>query len=102
MLLGYASDRAGLSALAELAGLARTVLGAAASCFAIVPGDSALGDREDIPVLRDAGGEFSTAYGAAPGTTLLIRPDGHIGWFSSTPAVAGLEAALDLLTQVSA
>jgi len=102
VLLGYASDSAGLSALAGVAGLARAALGSAASCFAIVPGDSALGDREDIPVLRDAGGEFATAYGATAGTTLLIRPDGHIGWFSSTPAAAGLKAALDLLAQVSA
>jgi hypothetical protein len=67
-----------------------------------VPRDSALGDREDIPVLRDAGGEFATAYGAAPGTTLLIRPDGHIGWFSSTPDTVGLQAALDLPFQMSA
>ena len=94
--------RAGLSALAGLAGLARVALGTAASCFAIVPGDSTLGDREDIPVLRDGGGEFATAYGAAPGTTLLIRPDGHVGWFSSTVDVAGLKAALDLLARVSA
>ncbi len=102
VLLGYADDEAGLSALAELGKIARTALGAAANCFAIVPGDSALGDREDIPVLRDAGGEFSTAYGAAPGMTLLIRPDGHIGWFSSAPAASGLKAALDLLAQASA
>ena len=102
VLLGYASDGAGLSALAGLAGLARVALGTAASCFAIVPGESTLGDREDIPVLRDGGGEFATAYGAAPGTTLLIRPDGHVGWFSSTVDVAGLKAALDLLARVSA
>jgi FAD binding domain len=102
VLLGYASDGAGLSALAGLAGRARAALGTAASCFAIVPGDSTLGDREDIPVLRDAHGEFATAYGAAPGTTLLIRPDGHVGWFSSTPAAAGLKAALDLLARASA
>jgi 2-polyprenyl-6-methoxyphenol hydroxylase-like FAD-dependent oxidoreductase len=102
VLLGYAGDGAGLSALAGLAGLARAALGTAASCFAIVPGDSTLGDREDIPVLRDAHGEFATAYGAAAGTTLLIRPDGHVGWFSSTPAAAGLKAALDLLAQASA
>ncbi|WP_213739852.1 FAD-dependent monooxygenase [Bradyrhizobium sp. dw_411] len=102
VLIGYANDMAGLATLAELGGAARTALGATASCFAIVPGDSELGDREDIPVLRDAGGEFSIAYGAAPGTTLLIRPDGHIGWFSPTPDAAGLKAALDLLASVSA
>ncbi|WP_433554974.1 FAD-dependent monooxygenase [Pseudonocardia xinjiangensis] len=33
-----------------------------------------------VPVLRDAGGEFATTYGAAGGCCYLVRPDGHIGF----------------------
>ena len=102
VLLGLAGDEAGLLALARLADLVRTALGEAATCFAIVPGRSALADREDIPVLRDAADEFATAYGATPGTTYLIRPDGHIGWWSPNPSVNGLMSALSLLVQASA
>jgi hypothetical protein len=99
VLLGVASDEAGLLAVDRLADLARTALGKAASCFAVAPRGSALGDREDIPVLRDAANEFVAAYGATPGTTLLIRPDGHIGWLSPSPSANGLTAALGLLVR---
>lgn len=33
---------------------------------------------------EDRSGNFADAYGARPGTTLLVRPDGHVGYRSET------------------
>jgi hypothetical protein len=36
------------------------------------------------PVVRDAAGEFRTAYGVTGSALYLVRPDGHVG-FRSQP-----------------
>ncbi|HWA90729.1 MAG TPA: FAD-dependent oxidoreductase [Rhizomicrobium sp.] len=46
--------------------------------------------------LRDAGGHFRDAYGVAPGTWVLVRPDGYIG--AIAPAVETLERYLAQVT----
>jgi 2-polyprenyl-6-methoxyphenol hydroxylase-like FAD-dependent oxidoreductase len=42
-------------------------------------GHSSFPDRFRCPVLRDADGAFSRAYGRTD-ATFLVRPDGYIGW----------------------
>ncbi|GLK72176.1 3-(3-hydroxyphenyl)propionate hydroxylase [Ancylobacter dichloromethanicus] len=102
VLFCYAADEAVLEALVEIGCLAKKALGEAVSCFAIVPKDCALADREDMPLLHDADGEFAATFGAASGMTWLIRPDGYIGWFGPTPSPEGLEAALGLIAEPTA
>ncbi|MCK0208151.1 FAD-dependent monooxygenase [Starkeya koreensis] len=97
VLFGYAGDEAGLTALVELSQAAHAALGPAVSAFAVVAGDSPLGDREDIPVLRDGEGGFAEAFEAKTGTVWLARPDGYLGWVGDTSSMAGLKAALALI-----
>jgi 2-polyprenyl-6-methoxyphenol hydroxylase-like FAD-dependent oxidoreductase len=46
-----------------------------------------------MPIYHDEQGSFAGAYG--PGATMLIRPDGHIGWVGETWRDPGLRAYLD-------
>jgi 4,5-epoxidase len=46
-------------------------------------------------LVDDPSGKVARAYGARPGTVILVRPDGHIAWRSPTPDRRGLEAWLD-------
>jgi hypothetical protein len=72
--------------------LLRTVFGESASGYVVVPTGQAPAEREDLPILTDSGSEFAAAYAAEPGTVLLVRPDGYIGWCSAALTVAGLRS----------
>ena len=98
-LIGYVSDESELTAFVELARNARTAFGDRASSFAIIPHDSLLGDREALPVLRDTDGEFAANYSAVPGMCWLVRPDGYLGWVSTSPTVEGLTAAIAIIAK---
>ena len=37
----------------------------------------------DLPVLRDAAGEFRAAYGLSGPAAYLVRADGHVGYRSA-------------------
>jgi 2-polyprenyl-6-methoxyphenol hydroxylase-like FAD-dependent oxidoreductase len=57
---------------------ARLVLAGSAD----IADDIAVGlvDGPPVPVMRDAAGEFRTAYGAVGGCCYLVRPDGQVGF----------------------
>lgn len=96
VLLGYVDGSTPmLDALARLGRVLRETLGVTASACAIAPAMADAAQREDLPTLIDASGEFAAAYDARPGAVWLIRPDGYVGWRSSTPSVAGLQSFLD-------
>ena len=98
-LIGYASDESELTAFVDLARKAMTVLGDRTSSFAIIPKGSRLGDRESLPILCDAEGEFAANYSAAPGMCWLVRPDGYLGWVSASPTVNKLAAASGIIAK---
>jgi len=77
-----ADDVASLEKLAaELArdypGLVRVV--------AVSEPDAGLPEPVGCTLVADAGRSFARAYGAAPGMTLLVRPDGYIGVAAAAP-----------------
>jgi 2-polyprenyl-6-methoxyphenol hydroxylase-like FAD-dependent oxidoreductase len=43
---------------------------------------------DGLPVIRDLGGEFRSAYGLAGSAAYLVRPDGYVG-FRASPVDAG-------------
>jgi hypothetical protein len=49
----------------------------------------------------DGGGEFAAASSAELGMAWLVRPDGYIGWCSTSPSVDGLQSFLKLIVQNS-
>jgi hypothetical protein len=51
-------------------------------------------DLERFPLLRDAGGEFATAYDAAGEGLYLLRPDRHVGYRSDRIELGPLERGL--------
>lgn len=95
-LLGFAA--AGDTAMQDTMAALRTALLDRlpdATAHVIVAGPDLPPERDDLSILADAAGSFATAWDAAPGTAWLVRPDGHIGWCSDAPSIAGLAAALD-------
>jgi hypothetical protein len=46
-------------------------------------------------LVDDPDGKVARAYRARPGAIIMVRPDGHIAWRSSTADRRGLEAWLD-------
>jgi 2-polyprenyl-6-methoxyphenol hydroxylase-like FAD-dependent oxidoreductase len=100
VLLGFLGDDTAVAdTLARMLGIVRSVFGEAASGFAIAPADAIVAEREDLPILTDAGGEFAVAFAARAGMVWLVRPDGHIGWCSAAPSVAGLRSFLGLIAR---
>jgi hypothetical protein len=98
VLLGYVDDDPTTAdTLAAMLRLLRTTFGEWAGGCAIAPPGRRPPEREDLPVLTDAAGEFASAFAARPGTAWLIRPDGYIGWCSEVPSTAGLRSFLDVM-----
>lgn len=62
--------------------------------YLIASPDARIPARLDVPVLRDGAGEFRTAYGVDGVTAYLIRPDGHVGYRSTTASLAGVREHL--------
>jgi hypothetical protein len=56
--------------------------------------DGVEGPDLEVPVVHDTGGGFRTAYAAADGTIVVVRPDGYLGHRGSASDVGGLTAAL--------
>jgi 2-polyprenyl-6-methoxyphenol hydroxylase-like FAD-dependent oxidoreductase len=102
VLLGYVGDdEAIIEELVAMLGLLRSVFGSTASGYAITSTNRVLAEREDLPILNDAGDEFVTAFAARPGMIWLVRPDGYIGWCSDTPSVARLQSILQVMSKTS-
>jgi hypothetical protein len=100
VLFGYlADDAATADMLADLLGLLKAAFGNLAGGFAIAPPGHVPAERDDLPILVDAAGEFAAAYEAEPGMAWLIRPDGHIGWCSPAPSLAGLRGFLTMIVR---
>ena len=60
-----------------------------------MPAGTEAGRVAGMDVLVDADGLAFARYGAVPGTTLLIRPDGHVAARFAQPDAAALGAAHD-------
>jgi hypothetical protein len=75
--------------------LLRAAFGDGAVGFAIVSAGQDVSERDDLPIIFDAGEEFAGAYAAQVGMAWLVRPDGYIGWCSAEPSVAGLRSFLE-------
>jgi 2-polyprenyl-6-methoxyphenol hydroxylase-like FAD-dependent oxidoreductase len=97
VLIGRVDDHDQLNRLADLLDILRGALGRSAEGVAITAADMKIVANERIPLLQDGRGEFAARYGATPGSTWLIRPDGYIGWFSGRPSASGLDAYLRLI-----
>jgi hypothetical protein len=100
VLLGFlGNDLATADTMAEMLKLLRATLGAGASgCATVAQGQIPM-QREDLPILLDAAGEFATAFDARTGSVWLVRPDGYIGWCSEAPSTAGLRSFLATIVQ---
>lgn len=95
LLVGYVgANGQGLDTVVAMHGVLRSSLDDLARTLVIAPPDALLTPQEDVPVCTDASRSFATAYGATPGSAWLIRPDGHIGWWSATPSVDALQGYL--------
>jgi hypothetical protein len=95
VLIGYVDSKDdSLERLAELLDLLRAVLGDCATGFAVAASGDVPADREKVPLVTDAGGEFKSAFSAEPGMVWLVRPDGHIGWCGAAPSIATLASFL--------
>jgi 2-polyprenyl-6-methoxyphenol hydroxylase-like FAD-dependent oxidoreductase len=87
-LLLYADAAEQVAELAAVVALARDRATGQIDVRLVLAGDSeirddigdGLLDGPPVPVVRDAAGEFRTAYGAVGGCCYLIRPDGHVGF----------------------
>lgn len=103
VLVGYVDGSAAtVDSMAELWQVLQVTLDAAASGFVIAPAAATVTEREDLRTLVDGSGEFAAAFAARHGMAWLIRPDGHIGWCSATPSVAGLRAYLKAVARAPA
>jgi hypothetical protein len=49
---------------------------------------------DGLPVIRDLGGEFRSAYGVAGSAAYLVRPDGYVGFRASPVDEGALRAHL--------
>jgi 2-polyprenyl-6-methoxyphenol hydroxylase-like FAD-dependent oxidoreductase len=87
-LLLYADSDATAATLDDVADAARTALGADLVVHAILA-DGVDATALVTPALRDAAGEFRAAYAASDGTSLVVRPDGYLGYRGSAD-VAGI------------
>ncbi|MFZ0505468.1 MAG: FAD-dependent monooxygenase [Chthoniobacterales bacterium] len=83
-LIGYsAEDRSGVdqTEFANLFEVLRTRFGTELAIgLMIVAPNATVADGEQIPLLTDTLDKFRQAYGARPGMSWLIRPDGYIAW----------------------
>jgi 2-polyprenyl-6-methoxyphenol hydroxylase-like FAD-dependent oxidoreductase len=87
-LLLYADNAEQVAELAVVVALARERAEDHVDVRLVLAGDSEISDDvadglldgHPVPVVRDAAGEFRTAYGAVGGCCYLIRPDGQVGF----------------------
>jgi len=102
VLLGFfdPGDGNGITIFSQMLRLHRQTLGELAGGFAVTPENSDSVQREDVPLLFDTDGQFASAYAALTGSVWLIRPDGHIGWYSAQPSPDGLRSHLEILTKL--
>ena len=50
--------------------------------------------RLQVPAVRDVAGDFRTAYAAGDGTTVVVRPDGYLGYRGPTADAAAVRGYL--------
>jgi hypothetical protein len=62
--------------------------------YLITSADARVPEDLGIPLLRDHAGNFRDAYNARGITAYLIRPDGHVGYRSTTVTLPGLSTHL--------
>ena len=89
-----AEDAAKLETLAsdldrDYAGLVRVV--------AVAEANADLPEPIGCTLLRDAEQTFARAYGATPGMTLLVRPDGYVGLRAAAPDMDAIRSYLKKL-----
>lgn len=80
VLLAWLSDDTEAAGLQDGAAQLRAAFGGEVRCVAITGPAATVRDIAGVAVYRDAAGQFAAAYAPAPGTALLVRPDGYIGW----------------------
>jgi 2-polyprenyl-6-methoxyphenol hydroxylase-like FAD-dependent oxidoreductase len=80
VLLAWLADDAEAAALQDSAARLRASFGGEVRCVAIVAATVGTTDIPGVAVYRDAAGQFAATYVPTPGTAVLVRPDGYIGW----------------------
>ncbi|MGH7911599.1 MAG: FAD-dependent monooxygenase [Candidatus Dormibacteraceae bacterium] len=88
-LLLYAEDAVQATGLADVAAAAKELAGGRLRAYVIVDATTEFPELV-IPTLRDASGEFRTAYDAEGGCGYLVRPDGYIGYRAGRIRASGL------------
>lgn len=93
-LLLYADDAADAADFDDISHRVRARAPGLLDTYAVLaPGAGAEGLL--LPALRDAAGEFRTAYGAQGPSAYLVRPDGYLGYRATPATAAGLLRHLD-------
>jgi len=97
-LLVYADAATGeddLLGFEKLAGKVRGRHPELVQVYVVASPDAVVPDALDLPVLRDTGRSFRSAYGVRGASCYLIRPDGHVGFRCSPISPAALDEHLD-------
>lgn len=92
----YAGESVNGRALAQIEAAARVAIEAAhdlMDVMLVIANGAGTADTA-LPLVRDAGGEFASAYSASDGTVLILRPDGYVGYRSGQPCADELRAFL--------
>lgn len=84
-----------LAAAEALAAALRTSHGDMLRFVAVAEATAQLPGPIGVSLLSDADGTFAQAYGATPGTTFIVRPDGYVGFVCAAPDMAKVQAFLD-------
>lgn len=89
---GAAND---LAAVEGLASALKSSHGCMMRFVAVADAAAQLAEPIGVALLSDADGTFAKAYGAAPGATFIMRPDGYIGFACGAPDMAKVQSFLN-------
>ncbi|MEW6273242.1 MAG: FAD-dependent monooxygenase [Thermodesulfobacteriota bacterium] len=79
---------------ASLEGRVQERFGDEVATWGVAAPDARVVELERFPILRDAAGEYASAYGASGTCLYVLRPDRHVGYRAARLDVAALEQAL--------
>lgn len=97
VLLAWLGEDTEAAGLQEGAATLRAAFGGDVRCVAVTGPAVGVRDIPGMAVYRDAAEQFAAAYAPTPGTAVLVRPDGYIGWQGRPWSV---EAVKDYLSGV--